>query len=57
VCCLAQGYMIANGVMDPDIDGNAVVNFARDRSLISDDLYIMAVIECRGALWEPPVPG
>ncbi len=57
MCCLAQGYMIANGVMDPDIDGNAVVNFARDRSLISDDLYIMAVIECRGALWEPPVPG
>lgn len=36
---LWQGYMVGNGVADPEFDGNALVPFAHGMGLISNDLF------------------
>lgn len=34
-----QGYLVGNGVTDPEFDGNALVPFAHGMGLISDELF------------------
>ncbi|KAK9159694.1 hypothetical protein Syun_006035 [Stephania yunnanensis] len=36
-----KGYMVGNGVTDPEFDGNALVPFAHGMGLISDDLRLV----------------
>jgi len=43
-----QGYLIGNGVTDPEIDGNALVPFARGKSLISEELFRSVEKACQG---------
>lgn len=49
---LVQGYLIGNGVTDPEIDGNALVNFAYFKSLISTELYTALVAHCNASYWD-----
>lgn len=48
-----QGYLIGNGVTDPVFDGNALVPFARGRSLISEGLFLSLHRECEGNFYSP----
>ena len=48
-----QGYLIGNGVTDPEIDGNALVPFARGKSLISEELYQSLHKACEGNFYSP----
>ena len=48
----SQGYLIGNGVTDPEIDGNALVSFARFKSLISAGLHSAIVAQCNGSYWD-----
>ena len=47
-----QGYLIGNGVTDPEIDGNALPSFARGKSLISHGLYRSLISACNGSFWD-----
>ena len=49
---MVQGYLIGNGVTDPEIDGNALVNFAYFKSLISAELYSALGAHCNGSYWD-----
>ena len=49
----AQGYLIGNGVTDPQFDGNALVPFARGKSLISESLFLSLHRECKGNFYSP----
>ncbi|KAK9141131.1 hypothetical protein Scep_010812 [Stephania cephalantha] len=48
-----KGYMVGNGVTDPEFDGNALVPFAHGMGLISDDLYEEVSLSCKGSYWSP----
>ncbi|KAK9138621.1 hypothetical protein Sjap_009215 [Stephania japonica] len=48
-----KGYMVGNGVTDPEFDGNALVPFAHGMGLISDDLYQAVSSSCEGSYWNP----
>ncbi|KAL5566721.1 hypothetical protein UlMin_029885 [Ulmus minor] len=43
-----KGYMVGNGVTDPQFDGNALVPFAHGMALISDDIFQEAEAACKG---------
>ena len=47
-----QGYIVGNGVTDPEIDGNALPSFARGKSLIPHALYTALVGACNGSYWD-----
>ncbi|BDA42112.1 Serine carboxypeptidase 1 [Coccomyxa sp. Obi] len=47
-----QGYLIGNGVTDPEIDGNALVRFAYFKSLISTELYSALALHCNASYWD-----
>ncbi len=49
---MVQGYLIGNGVTDPEIDGNALVKFAYFKSLISTELYSALVAHCNASYWD-----
>lgn len=48
-----KGYIIGNGVTDPEFDGNALVPFARGKSLISEELFSSLHRECRSNFYSP----
>ncbi|PON55216.1 Serine carboxypeptidase-like [Trema orientale] len=43
-----KGYIVGNGVTDPNFDGNALVPFAHGMALISDDIYEEVRAACKG---------
>ncbi|XP_022867822.1 serine carboxypeptidase-like 2 [Olea europaea var. sylvestris] len=43
-----QGYIIANGLTDPNIDFNARIPYAHRMALISDEYFESAKINCDG---------
>ncbi|XP_044467200.1 serine carboxypeptidase-like 20 [Mangifera indica] len=43
-----KGYLVGNGVTDPEFDGNALVPFAHGMGLISDELFEEVQKECNG---------
>ncbi|KAJ0113641.1 hypothetical protein Patl1_03120 [Pistacia atlantica] len=48
-----KGYLVGNGVTDPEFDGNALVPFAHGMGLISDELFEEAQKECNGNYYNP----
>lgn len=50
--CLAQGYLIGNGVTDDEFDGNAYLPFAAGKSLITELQLQRAKEACNGSFWE-----
>ncbi|KAH7571343.1 hypothetical protein JRO89_XS04G0026700 [Xanthoceras sorbifolium] len=49
-----KGYLIGNGVTDPEFDGNALVPFAHGMGLISDDIYEEVKAACGGKYYSQP---
>ncbi|KAL5767234.1 hypothetical protein ACOSQ2_014017 [Xanthoceras sorbifolium] len=49
-----KGYLIGNGVTDPEFDGNALVPFAHGMGLISDDIYEEVKAGCGGKYYSQP---
>ncbi|EIE22088.1 peptidase S10, serine carboxypeptidase [Coccomyxa subellipsoidea C-169] len=49
---ILHGYLIGNGVTDPETDGNALVSFAHFKSLISTELHSALVAQCNGSYWD-----
>ncbi|KAL5836774.1 hypothetical protein ACOSQ3_013943 [Xanthoceras sorbifolium] len=49
-----KGYLIGNGITDPEFDGNAVVPFAHGMGLISDDIYEEVKAACGGKYYHQP---
>jgi serine carboxypeptidase-like clade 1 len=47
-----QGYLIGNGVTDPEFDGNALAPFARGKALISHALFGDLMRACNGSFWD-----
>ncbi|PIN01835.1 Serine carboxypeptidases (lysosomal cathepsin A) [Handroanthus impetiginosus] len=43
-----KGYMVGNGVCDPEFDGSALVPFAHGMGLISDNMFKEAEVLCKG---------
>ncbi|KAL8544692.1 hypothetical protein ACS0TY_005065 [Phlomoides rotata] len=48
-----KGYLVGNGVCDPQFDGNALVPFAHGMGLISDIMFKEAEILCNGNYRRP----
>lgn len=51
-CSCMQGYLIGNGVTDPEFDGNALAPFARGKALISHALFGDLMSACNGSFWD-----
>ncbi|KAL7148793.1 hypothetical protein ABFS83_06G203100 [Erythranthe nasuta] len=43
-----KGYIVGNGVCDPEFDGNALIPFAHGMGLISDRMFKEAEVLCKG---------
>ncbi|CAD7703457.1 unnamed protein product [Ostreobium quekettii] len=43
-----KGYLVGNGVTDPEVDNNAVPAFAADQSLVSQRSYEAMLTACQG---------
>ncbi|CAI9786817.1 unnamed protein product [Fraxinus pennsylvanica] len=48
-----QGYIIGNGLTDPNIDYNERIPYAHRKALISDEYFELAKVSCDGKYYNP----